>query len=207
MSERFELKIYTRNYGYVEVEADSLDEAKKKVLDNWDEYASQITENEGWGVETPPDMRVGRTSGSVATIDEHIASLEWRREIAGPKSPLFMTYYDANDVVQGINDSLDSGEPEVSPPMDTEDGQRKVLKLFENAYAEGEGEAWCDALNFCKDDLRELADGGNPSCPRCGKRLDRTSLPERGYKWQCRDCDEDFYDFEVIHETNNNKED
>lgn len=33
-------------------------------------------------------------------------------------------------------------------------------------------------------------------CPRCGKALIRSDLPE--YAFQCMDCDEDFYTFEAI---------
>lgn len=33
-------------------------------------------------------------------------------------------------------------------------------------------------------------------CPHCGKKVTRSENPE--YSWQCLDCDEDFYNFEVI---------
>lgn len=34
-----------------------------------------------------------------------------------------------------------------------------------------------------------------PGCPKCGKRLVPSDNP--GYVWQCYECDEDFYSFEV----------
>lgn len=34
-----------------------------------------------------------------------------------------------------------------------------------------------------------------PVCPKCGKRLVPSDNPE--YVWQCYECDEDFYSFEV----------
>ena len=33
-------------------------------------------------------------------------------------------------------------------------------------------------------------------CPHCGKRLTKSTV--EGYSWQCKDCDEDFYDFEAL---------
>lgn len=33
-------------------------------------------------------------------------------------------------------------------------------------------------------------------CPHCGKPLNASELP--GYVYQCRDCDEDFYAFEIV---------
>lgn len=45
-----------------------------------------------------------------------------------------------------------------------------------------------------------------PRCPYCDATVAESDLKDEGYKWQCMDCDEDFYDFEVIHETNNNEE-
>lgn len=40
-----------------------------------------------------------------------------------------------------------------------------------------------------------------PVCPKCGKRLIPSDNPE--YVWQCDECDEDFYSFEVLHEDEN----
>lgn len=32
-------------------------------------------------------------------------------------------------------------------------------------------------------------------CPHCHKKLTKSRV--KGYVWECKDCDEDFYDFEA----------
>ena len=43
----------------------------------------------------------------------------------------------------------------------------------------------------------EICHGEMPRCPRCGNLLYSSQLVDE-YKYQCLDCDEDFYSFEVI---------
>ncbi len=33
-------------------------------------------------------------------------------------------------------------------------------------------------------------------CPKCGKEVIKSEI--KGYNWQCLECDEDFYNFEII---------
>ena len=42
-----------------------------------------------------------------------------------------------------------------------------------------------------------MANNDYPWCPHCLQPLEKSEI--EGYAWQCRECDEDFYDFEVIH--------
>lgn len=48
------------------------------------------------------------------------------------------------------------------------------------------------------DEDGQFKGDNGPWCPHCGKKLEKSEI--EGYVWQCKDCDEDFYDFEVRHE-------
>jgi len=44
--------------------------------------------------------------------------------------------------------------------------------------------------------MKSQSDAVKSFCPRCGHELVRET--ELDYPWLCEECDENFYDFEVI---------
>lgn len=146
--ETYELNIWTSNSTTVEVEANSEEEAKRKVIENWNEYAANMDYCDGYGVEcaeVPP-----HSEASVTSIAKHALRVNTWRSDTGGDEPVHAHLYDAELIAQGLRENHG-----IDVDISTRGKRFRLLEMFGDCYAEHEGEAYCDALCDLAQDIAD----------------------------------------------------
>lgn len=66
-----------------------------------------------------------------------------------------------------------------------------TLIIFKNEVVLDHAETGTPSVRWL---VQELLDSGDRVCPHCGGPVTDSEIGD--YRWQCPECDEDFYDFE-----------